>query len=313
MIRLIGKRLTIGVITVLVAALLSTILVHLLPGSPGQAALGLSGTPEQIANYNSSIGWSDPIPLQFLDWLIKFVQGNMGVSYIDAHEVGPDMIAKMTVTASLAIFGLILTAIIGVVTGVTAAVRGGVIDRLLNSTSSLGIAIPSYWLAILLIIPLAVIYPIFPATGWITFDEDPLGYFYYLTLPVFALALPAAAGLARVTRAAMLDAFAAEHIRTLRAMGEPRFSLIYKHVLKLASVQIISVLGLNFVLMFGGTVMVEQLFTLPGLGSGVLGAIGQHDAPTIQATVVITTVVVVVTNLITELVIMFVDPKVRTK
>jgi len=313
MIRLIGKRLGIGVATVLVAALLSTILVHLIPGSPGQAALGLSGTPREIAAYNANIGWNEPILLQFWNWLVKFLQGDMGVSYIDSREVGPDTIIKMTVTASLAIFGLLLTAIIGVASGVTAAVRGGVIDRLLNSTASLGIAIPSYWLAILLIIPLAVFFPIFPATGWVPFDEDPIGYFYFLTLPVLALALPASAGLARVTRASMLDAFSAEHIRTLRAMGEPRFTLIYKHVLKLASVQIISVLGLNFVLMFGGTVMVEQLFTLPGLGSGVLGAIGQHDAPTIQATVVITTIVVVVTNLITELVVMFVDPKVRTK
>lgn len=307
------RRLGMGVVTILAAAIISFLLVHSMDGSPGQIKAGMGSTAEEIAAINHEIGWDLPLPTQFANWFFSFIQGDLGTSFLDGRDLSSEIWTRIQVTASLALFGAIVTALIGVTVGVVAAVRGGIIDRVLNSTSNIGVALPSYWLAILLVLAFAITLPLLPPTGYVSFEEDPASAPLYLVLPVLGLALPAAAGLARMSRAAMLDAFAAEHIRTLRAMGEPRFTLIYVHVLRLASVQIVSMIGMNFILLFGGTVMVEQLFVLPGLGSGAMEAIQSHDVPQIQATVVITTVVVVISSLVTELVIMFLDPKVRTK
>jgi peptide/nickel transport system permease protein len=203
--------------------------------------------------------------------------------------------------------------ILGVVIGVTAAVRGGVIDRVLNSITAFFIAVPSFWFAIFLILIFAVFNPFLPASGYIDVTEDLGAWALSLVLPVFSLAAHGAAAIARITRAAMLEAVTQEHIRTLRALGMPRNRIIYLHALRFASVQIVSVIGLQFVLTFGGTITVETLFQLPGLGTGVQRAIIARDVPLIQATVMVTTVVVVVTMFVSELATRFLDPKVRNR
>jgi peptide/nickel transport system permease protein len=152
-----------------------------------------------------------------------------------------------------------------------------------------------------------------PATGYVDPAEDPSAWISSLILPVLSLSIPGAAGLAQSVRAAMLDALAQEHIRTLRAMGTPYWRIIYIHILRFASVQIVSIVGLQFALVFGGTIMVEQLFVLPGLGQGALAAINSLDMAQVQATVLITTVVVVVINFFTELASSLLDPKIRNK
>ena len=191
--------------------------------------------------------------------------------------------------------------------------RGGFLDRIINTSSNAFFSIPGYWLAILLVLVFAVYNPLLPATGYVDFASDPAAWAQSLVLPILAISIPSAAGLARNTRAAMYDALSQEHLRTLRAIGTPGWRLIYVHALRFASVQIIAMIGLNFVLTFGGTVMIEQLFSMPGLGVNAQAAIGTHNIPAIQATVVITTLVVVVTNLVTELLIMFLNPKIRTR
>ena len=172
---------------------------------------------------------------------------------------------------------------------------------------------PAFWFAIFLILVFAVFNPLLPASGYVEFTDDPVAWASGLILPVVSLAAHGAAGIARITRSAMLEAVSQEHIRTLRAMGVPRQRIVYLHALRFASVQIVSVIGLQFVLTFGGTVTVEQLFQLPGLGTGIQRAIGMHDVPQIQATVMVTTFVVVITMFLTELATRFLDPKVRAR
>lgn len=311
--RLIGKRLLLGVFTLLAAALITFFLVHLQPGSPGVVVSGMGATKEEIWNFDESIGWHKPLWEQFWNWLVQLLSGDLGTSYIDGRELSEEIFTRVSVTAYLAFAAVVLLSIVGVLIGVVAAVRGGWLDRVLNSGSAFVFAIPPYWLAVLLVFVLAVVFPVFPATGYIELADDPAGWAQSLVLPVLALAIPGAAGLARATRAAMFDAYSQEHMRTLRAMGTPRWRVIYIHSMRFASVQIISMIGLNFVLLFGGTVTIEQLFVLPGLGTGATAAIGAHDVPQIQATVIVTTLVVVVTNLVTELVTVFLDPKVRVR
>jgi peptide/nickel transport system permease protein len=251
--------------------------------------------------------------VQFIDWVRMLLSGSLGFSYVDNRDLSIEIMTRIQVTAYLSLAAIILTAILGVVVGVTAAVRGGIIDRILNSITAFFIAVPAFWFAIFLILIFAVFNPLLPASGYVEFSDDPVAWASSLLLPVFALAVHGAAGIARITRSAMLDAVAQEHIRTLRAMGVPSQRIVYLHALRFASVQIVSVIGLQFVLTFGGTVTVEQLFQLPGLGTGIQRAIGMHDVPAIQATVMVTTFVVVITMFLTELATRFLDPKVRAR
>lgn len=313
MIRFVLNRVAMGLLTLFVAAVLSFIIVHLMPGTPGEIALGTSGTPETIREFNENIGWYDPLVVQFIDWVRMLLSGSLGVSYVDNRDLSVEILTRIQVTAYLSLAAIVLTAILGVVVGVTAAVRGGIIDRILNSITAFFIAVPPFWFAIFLILVFAVFNPLLPASGYIDIVDDPVGWASSLILPVIALAVHGGAAIARITRSAMLEAVSQEHIRTLRAMGVPRTRIVYLHALRFASVQIVSVIGLQFVLTFGGTVTVEQLFQLPGLGTGVQRAIGMHDVPQIQATVIVTTVVVVIAMFLTEIATRFLDPKVRTR
>ncbi|MEY4424936.1 MAG: hypothetical protein RJB56_563 [Actinomycetota bacterium] len=313
MLRFVLNRALMGLLTLFVAAVVSFIIVHLMPGSPGETALGASGDPQSIKAFNDSIGWNNPWVVQFVDWVRMLLSGSLGSSYVDNRDLSIEITTRIQVTAYLSLAAIVLTAILGVVVGVTAAVRGGVTDRILNSITAFFIAVPAFWFAIFLILVFAVFNPLLPASGYVEFSDDPIAWASSLVLPVLALAVHGAAGIARITRSAMLEAVGQEHIRTLRAMGVPRQRIVYLHALRFASVQIVSVIGLQFVLIFGGTVTVEQLFQLPGLGTGIQRAIGMHDVPAIQATVMVTTFVVVITMFITELATRFLDPKVRAR
>jgi peptide/nickel transport system permease protein len=313
MIRFVINRFLLAILTLFVAAVMSFIIVHLMPNSPGEIALGTSGTPEAIEAFNNEIGWNDPLIVQFLNWAGMLLSGNLGTSFIDNRELAIEIATRIQVTAYLSLSAIVIMGILGVVIGVTAAVRGGVIDRVLNSITAFFIAVPAFWFAIFLILIFAVFNPFLPASGYVDVTEDFGAWAMSLVLPVFSLAAHGAAAIARITRAAMLEAVTQEHIRTLRALGMPRNRIIYLHALRFASVQIVSVIGLQFVLTFGGTITVETLFQLPGLGTGVQRAIIARDVPLIQATVMVTTVVVVVTMFVSELATRFLDPKVRNR
>jgi peptide/nickel transport system permease protein len=313
MIRFIINRALMAIFTLFTAAVLSFGIVHLMPNSPGEIALGTSGTSDSIYAFDEAIGWHDPLIVQFWDWASKLLSGNLGTSFVDNRELSIEIFTRIQVTAYLALAAIVIMAIIGVLIGVIAAVRGGVVDRILNSITAIFIAVPPFWFAIFLVLIFAILNPLLPATGYVDVVEDPVAWAASLVLPVTALAVHGGAAIARITRAAMLEAVAQEHIRTLRAIGMPRNRIIFLHALRFASVQIVAVIGLQFVLTFGGTVTVETLFQLPGLGTGVQRAIIARDVPLIQATVMVTTVVVVITMFVSELATRFLDPKVRAR
>ncbi len=313
MVKVIGQRLVFGVLTILAATIISFLLIHLMPYTPGKIIAGSGALPEQIAIVDERIGWFKPWPEQYFNWLINAVQGNLGESYIDGRPITDEIWMRTQITAFLSVGAVLVSAVLGVIIGVVAAIRGGILDRFLRSMTGFLFAVPAYWLAIFLILIFAVNSTVLPASGYVNPEEDIVGWASSLALPVLSLSIPGAAGLAQSVRAAMIDALAQEHIRTLRAMGTPYWQIIYVHILRFASVQIVSIIGMQFVLVFGGTIMVEQLFVLPGLGQGALAAVNSLDMAQVQATVLITTVVVVVINFLTEIAITQLDPKIRTK
>lgn len=311
MVVFIVKRLLFALVTVLVVTIIVFLLVHLGGAGPGVIALGQGATPEEVEAYNQSVGWNDPLPGQYLTWLSAAATGHFGVSLTDGRDIIADILTRLPVTASLAAGATLFSSIIGIVLGVTAAVRRGWADRFVSAFSGLVVAIPSFWLGIVLVFLLAVQSSVLPATGYVPFEVSPSLWAASLALPVLTLAIGGAAFIARQARASMTEALAQEHIRTLRATGTPTWRILYIHALRFASLPIVASIALQFIALFGGSVIVEQLFAMPGIGRAIQGAVGQSDAPTIQAIVVIATLVVVTVNLLLELLTRFLDPKLR--
>ncbi|WP_455836181.1 ABC transporter permease [Pseudarthrobacter siccitolerans] len=266
----ITKRLLMALATVLVVAVLAFLLVHAMPGSPGAVSLGAGASQEAIEEVNQRLGWNDPLLVQFVSWLGAAVQGDLGISLIDGRSVSADLASRLPVTASLAAGATLLSAVLGIALGVTAAVRGGIVDRIIGGVAGMAVA-----------------------------------------LPVITLAVGGGAFIARQTRASMLEALQQEHIRTLRATATPTWKILYIHALRYASLPIVAGIALQFIQLFGGSVIAEQLFAMPGLGQAVQNSVSTHDAPSVQGVVVIATVVVVAVNLVLELATKFLDPKLR--
>jgi peptide/nickel transport system permease protein len=306
------RRLAMAVGTVLVAVVISFLLVHASGGSPGAIRLGVSGTPAQIAAENHALGWDRPLVVQFVDYLGHLLSGDLGTSLIDGRSIGDDLAVRLPVTASIALFATLLSGVVGIFLGVTAAVRGGRFGRFITSGAGIALSLPSFWVGILLVYVLSLQLGWLPATGYVQFTDDPVGWLTSLSIPVLTLTVGGAAIVARTANAGMREALRQEHIRTLRAMGTPVWRIRYLHALRFASLPVVSVLGIQFIVLFGGSVIIENLFALPGLGQLAQAATSSHDFPALIGVVLVATIVVVVTNLVLDLVVAALDPKVRT-
>ncbi|MEI4271217.1 ABC transporter permease [Klenkia sp. LSe6-5] len=312
MVGYVARRLALAVGTVLAAALISFLLAHATDTSPGAVRLGVNGTPERVAALNEQLGWNRPLYEQFGDYLGGLVRGDLGTSLIDGRSIAADLAARVPVTASMALFATVLSGIVGVVLGVTAAVRGGRIARLITTGSGIALSLPAFWVGILLVYVLSLRLGWLPATGYVPFATDPAAWFRSLLLPVLTLGIGGAAVIARTAGAGMREALAQEHIRTLRAMGTPEWRVRYVHALRYASLPVAAVLGIQFIALFGGSVIIENLFALPGLGQAGQIAAAASDSPALTGVVIVATVVVVVINLLLDLVVAILDPKVRS-
>jgi peptide/nickel transport system permease protein len=306
-----AKRIGLGLLTLLIASWVAFVLVHVSGSTPGGVALGQSATPEQILAYNTKIGWYDPWLQQYFHWIGQVLHGDLGSSLIDGRALGPDLAQRLPVTAALAVGGTMLSAIIGILLGVLAAVRGGAADRVVTVISGILLSLPAFWVGVILVYVFAVQLRMLPATGFTPFSSDPEQWFRSLVLPVLTIALTSAGVIARQTRASMAESLSQEHIRTLRAVGTPTWSIVYVHALRGASLPILASIVVQFIVLFGGSVVIELLFALPGIGQAMQASVGSSDLPFVQALVLVATLVVVVVNLVLELLNRALDPKLR--
>ena len=311
MVAFVTRRLLFAVGTVLAASVISFLLVHASPGSPGAVVAGVGASKAQIAAENHALGWDRPLAAQFWTWFSDAVRGNLGTSLINGQNIKADLFNRLPVTASIALYATLLSGVAGVLLGVTAAVRGGRLDRAISLASGVGLSLPTFWVGIAAVYLISIRAHLLPATGFVAFDVSPAGYVKTLALPVLALAVAGSAIIARTARTGMVTARRQEHIRTLQAIGTPPWRIRYIHALRFASVPVVSVLGVQFIALFGSSIIIEQLFTMPGLGQATQLAIGSHDFPAIQGVVVIATVVVVLVNLVLDLAVAALDPKLR--
>ncbi|WP_322046517.1 ABC transporter permease [Paraburkholderia sp. J67] len=311
MIQYLARRLVLSLVTVMGAVVLSFFLVHLTPGSPGQLILGSGASQEQIDALNDKIGWNESLVSQLTHYLAGAVQGDLGESIIDGHAIGPDLSARLQITGTIAALATLVSAVFGVLIGVVCAVRGGVTDRLINAANGMALSAPPFWIGVVLVYLLAVETSLFPATGYVSPADGLSGWLASITLPVIALAIPGIAIVARTARVSTIQSLAQPHIQMLRSMGTPPWRVLFVHTLRSASVPVVSVLGMQFVAVFTGSIIIEGLFGLPGLGQAASTAVTYHDFPAVEGVVIVASLVVVMVNLVLDALVVLLDPRVR--
>lgn len=305
------KRLAYSVPMLFGVSSLAFLLLNALPTDIAQLKAGEDATPEAIAAIRESLGLDRPLIVRYGEWLGALVQGDFGTSWHNGQTVISGILASAPVTLSIVVLSLTISLLIGVPIGVIAAVRGGRLDRMLVGSTVVALAIPNFWLALMLVLAFSLTIPLLPATGYVPLEADPGLWLRHLALPVIAVATVSISSIARQTRSAMIENLGRDYVRTLRAAGISEGSVVYKHALKNSGVPILTTLGIQFVNLSGGSIIVEQVFAVPGLGQFTMTALARNDVPTVLGVLVVTAIAVVVINLVVDLLNSAVNPKVR--
>lgn len=278
-----------------------------------RAVLGLNARPEDVRREVVTLGLDQPLLVQYWHWLRDAVTGDLGESFYTGQSVTEALSSRVPVTLALVIITLLLTVVLSVLLGVTAAVKGGWVDRLLQFVTVLGTAIPSFIIAIVLVFTFAVAWRVLPATGYVTPEISVSGWAKSVTLPVLALLVGAVASAAAQFRTAVLDTLGRDYIRTLRARGISERHVIFRHVLRNSAGPGLTVLSLTTLGLLGGAVFVEQVFALPGMGQLANQSAQVNDVPMVMGTVLVTIVIVLVVNFLGDLATTVLNPKARIR
>ena len=311
MLSLIGRRLALSLPLLVIVPTVTFLLAALIPGDVARTILGADATQAQYLQLRQTLGLDEPLLTRYFTWLGNALHGNLGTSLFWQQPVTSLLDSRLQVTLSLVIGSTALATAVGVVFGVVAALRAGVVGKIVDAIAMVGLAIPNFFLGLLLVTWFAVTLRVFPATGFVPFSQSPGEWLRSIVLPVITLAVPGIAVIAKQTRDAMLEVLDRPFIRTLRAAGVPGRSIIGKHALRNAAIPVVTVTGLIFIASLSGTVLVETVFALPGLGGLVVQATSQHDLPLIQGVAVYFTIAVICVNLLVDLTYSWLDPRVR--
>lgn len=309
---LVLRRIISAIPLLLVVSIGAFSLVALLPGDPAAAIAGEHATPAQIAAVHEQLRLDQPFLLRYREWLVGVAHGDLGSSIVSGRSIGAEILRRAPITASVALGTVVVVLLVGVPTGILQGVFAGrPFDRAALVGSAIGLAVPNFWLATLLVAVFAVQLRWLPATGYAPLADGPGEWVRHLVLPSVTLGLFLAAELARQLRAGFRQAYAQPYIRTAWAKGLPPRLVIGKHALKNAAAPAITVLGIRLGHLLSGAVIVEAIFGLPGLGKFVIDAILNRDLPVVQAVVLVSAVVVLVANLLVDLAYGLLNPKVR--
>jgi peptide/nickel transport system permease protein len=309
----VARRLAWAVPMLAVVSFLTFFLVSLTPGNAALTILGPSASPAQVQALRTQMGLNKPLLAQYWGWLSGALHGSLGNSLVTGTPVASYLDSSLAPTLSLVGLAIVVSAVLGMALGVASAVRGGALGRGLDALSFAGLAVPSYWLALLLISLFADHWHLFPAVGYVPITQSPLEWLRSLVLPVCAASLLGVAAVAKQTRDSMLDALSRDFVRFLQANGLPRRSVIYRHAMRNAAIPVVTLLAVIAVALLSAVVFVEIIFSLPGLGSVATLAAQQHDLPVLQGAVVYFTLIVVVINLLVDLSYSWLDPRVRQR
>lgn len=295
---------------------ISIILFLLISMLPGDAALTIVGEGSDLSSVEAArerLGLDRPIYIQYFTWLKKILSGNLGNSYISNQPVAEKLLERLPVTFELAIIALVIATLIAIPVGVFSAVRrNSLMDNVISVFSMLGIAIPPFWLGMLLILLFSVTLNWLPASGYVPFFQNPMQNLKSMIMPAFCIGVSYAASLTRQTRSAMLDVLDMDYINTARVKGLKRRIVIWKHALRNALIPVITVFAMQLGRLIGGTVVVETVFVLPGIGKSIVDGITMRDYPVVMGFVLAVAVFIVVINTIVDILYIFLDPRVSS-
>ncbi len=305
------RRLAGLVVTLVAASLVVFLVLQILPGDPASLMLDTNARPDTLAALRRQLGLDRPAWIRYLDWVWGLVRGDFGVSYTYSVPVSELIGQRVLVSLPLAVMSICLSTVIAIPVGVLAAAkRGRAADAAVMGVAQVGVALPNFWLGILLILLFAVAVPVLPAGGFVGWDKGLWPALRCLVLPAFALALPQAAILSRVTRSAVLETLGQDYVRTALAKGLSGIAALWRHAVPNALVPVVTIIGLQFSFLLAGTVIIENVFTLPGMGRLVFQAIAQRDLIVVQDLVVLLAGSVIVVNFLVDLAYLALDPRV---
>lgn len=309
-----AKRLATLIATLLFTSVVIFLVLEILPGDPALVMLGVDARPDTLAALHHQLGLDEPALTRYFTWLGALLTGDFGISYAYKVPVWPLIVDRLAITVPLALMAISLAILIGVPLGIYAADRHNKFaDVVVMGLSQIGISIPSFWFAILLIMFFAVKLGWFSAGGFAGWDDGPLPALQSLLLPACALAAVQTAIFARITRSAVLEVSREDFVRTARAKGLNKRATLWRHVLRNALIPVVTVVGLQFGALVAGAIVIEQVFSLPGLGRLVFQAISNRDLEIVKAVVVLLASFVICINFLVDLLYVWIDPRLQSR
>ncbi|WP_293812841.1 ABC transporter permease [uncultured Bosea sp.] len=306
------RRLAGAFLVLVLVSLMSFALIWLVPGDPAAAFLDASATPEQVAKLRSALGLDLSLPQQMLGWYGRILSGDLGQSILLNRSVTAALIERLPVTLSLAALALAFAVFFGVAAGIVAAVNHNRWpDQAVMTTALLGLSVPDFWLGLVMVLVFAVSLGWLPSGGFTPFLQSPTEWLRGMVLPALTLGLVQVGFIARMARASMLDTLSQDYVRTADAKGLAKLHVVLRHALPNAMIPILTVIGIVSGALLGGAVIVEQVFSIPGIGRLIVGAIASRDFPVLQGGLLFLAVVYLAINLVVDILYAVVDPRVR--
>ena len=300
----IAKRLLTLIPVILGVTFIVFSIMALTPGDPGRMILGQNASQEAVDMLNDELGLNKPFLIRYVDYIIGAVQGDFGNSYRTGQPVFDEIFVRLPATVTLAVLAIITSVTLGIPLGILSAVKQySLVDYISTVAAMLMASIPGFWLGLMMILLFSL------KLGWL--PPSGIGSFAHYIMPTIMLAIPNAAAILRLTRTTMLETIRADYIRTARAKGAPEKTVIWKHALKNALLPVITVVGINFGGLLGGTIIAESVFSIPGLGSLTLTAIRMKDIPQVMATVIFLAALFSIVMMLVDILYAFVDPRLR--
>lgn len=299
-------------LTLVLASVVVFLGIRALPGDPALALAGEDRSPAALAAIRKEYGLDRPLTVQFGHYVERAVQGDFGSSIRTGLPVSDMLRTALPVTIELSVLAILIAAVLGIGAGVVAAVRRGrPAEWAANGLALIGLSVPHFWLGLLAILYLSVATGLFPASGFVSLLEDPVGNLHHIILPAVILGTGLAAIIMRQTRSAMLDSLSADYVRTAKAKGLSPRAVIGRHALRNSLIVVVTIVGLQLGGLISGAVVTEQIFGLPGFGKMTIDAVFQRDYPVIQAVVLLTATAYIVINFLVDLLYSLIDPRIR--
>jgi peptide/nickel transport system permease protein len=304
------RRVLVTIPVLFVMSVVVFLMIRLVPGDPVQTMLGIYGTPERVATVREELGFNRPLVDQYFTWLGGVLHGDLGQDFISHASLTHLLAQRLPVTLELTVLSMLIALALGIPLGILAAVgpRWAVVFAELLVVG--GVSIPSFWLGIMFVLLFTGVFHLLPPAGYEALSASVVGNLRYMVLPVLALSIPQLVYILRTTKASMLTVLGSPYIRFLRAKGISERRIVFIHGLRNASVPIVTVIGIQFGALLGGSIIIESLFAVPGIGQLVVNAIFQRNYPVVQGCVLVIAVIFILVNLITDLIYALLDPRI---